>query len=213
MITLALDASTYVGTVAVFDGEVLLAAGEAAMRGKDSERLMPLVIETLRRASIDVSRVGRVACGAGPGSFTSLRIAASIAKGIAAGRGVPLVPVSSLGLVVAANAPDGAHRYLAVLDALRDESYVQVLEVAGSVVRPLDEPRVAPRRSVPDLAGAQGAQLAGPGLANDWLPHARGALRLPIGAAADLAGWEPDYGRKAEAQARWEAEHGRPLTA
>jgi tRNA threonylcarbamoyladenosine biosynthesis protein TsaB len=29
----------------------------------------------------------------------------------------------------------------------------------------------------------------------------------------DLAGWEPDYGRLAEAQVRWEAVHGRPLTA
>jgi tRNA threonylcarbamoyladenosine biosynthesis protein TsaB len=48
-------------------------------------------------------------------------------------------------------------------------------------------------------------------------PHARAAARLSalIDAtpAADLAGWEPAYGRLAEAQVKWEAAHGRPLAA
>jgi tRNA threonylcarbamoyladenosine biosynthesis protein TsaB len=60
-----------------------------------------------------------------------------------------------------------------------------------------------------------GIRLAGPGQEVDTRPHARGVApvldaileRGPV----DLASWEPDYGRLAEAQVRWEATHGRPL--
>ncbi|OYV67912.1 MAG: hypothetical protein B7Z72_09030, partial [Gemmatimonadetes bacterium 21-71-4] len=60
-----------------------------------------------------------------------------------------------------------------------------------------------------DLIAAAGGLLDG---ALPMAPHARGVARLE-GAleAADLAGWEPHYGRLAEAQVKWEAQHGRPL--
>jgi hypothetical protein len=59
-------------------------------------------------------------------------------------------------------------------------------------------------------------RVTGPGQEIDAHPHARGIA--PILASileagpVNLASWEPDYGRLAEAQVRWEAEHGRPLT-
>jgi tRNA threonylcarbamoyladenosine biosynthesis protein TsaB len=212
MITLALDAATYVGTAAVFDGDRLLASGETAMRGKDSERLLPLVLETLEQAGLELARVGRVVCGAGPGSFTSLRIAASIAKGIAAGRAIPLMPVSSLALIIAGNVgPEAEGRYLAALDAMRGESFVQQLDVRGPHVRTVDEPHLAPSESLEALGRSRHASLAGPSLPGSWMPHARGAMRLAPSVAADLGSWEPDYGRKAEAQSRWESAQGRSL--
>src|SRR5207302_8483912 len=103
MITLALDASTYRGTVAVLDDARVLVDATAAMRGKDAELLMPALDRAVRDAGQSLHSVERVVCGAGPGSFTSLRIAASIAKGIAIGRAIPLYAVSSLALIVAAN--------------------------------------------------------------------------------------------------------------
>lgn len=213
MISLALDASTYTGTVAVFDGERLLASGEAAMRGRDAERLMPLVLDVLARAGLGIGAVEQVICGQGPGSFTSLRIAASIAKGIAVGRGIPLLPVSSLALIVAANAPRVPRRYLATLDALRGESYAQSIEVAPDGIRFPGQPVIVRHPQLPALAEAMAADLVGPNVAANWAPHARGALRILPPEAADLASWEPDYGRKAEAQSRWEAELGRELPA
>ena len=90
MITLAFDASTYGGDVAVLSGSTLLAESAAAMKGAEEERLMPAVADTLARAKVDVTAIERVVCGAGPGSFTSLRIAGAIAKGIAKGVGCPL---------------------------------------------------------------------------------------------------------------------------
>jgi hypothetical protein len=59
-------------------------------------------------------------------------------------------------------------------------------------------------------------RIVGPGREIDAHPHARGvASILPSivdSGPVNLASWEPDYGRLAEAQVRWEAAHGRPLT-
>src|SRR5687767_15520601 len=112
------------------------------MRGRDAELLMPAVDQALRDAGTALSAVQRVVCGAGPGSFTSLRIAASIAKGIAVGRSIPLYAISSLALIVAGNVKDGprgARRYMATMDALRGETYVANFEHDEGEVRPVDD--------------------------------------------------------------------------
>src|SRR5207249_4063840 len=89
VITLALDAATYRGTVAVLDDERVIVERSAPMRDRDAEQLMPAVDLALRDAGVDLRSLQRIVCGAGPGSFTSLRIAASLAKGLAVGRDVP----------------------------------------------------------------------------------------------------------------------------
>src|SRR5690242_13985621 len=94
--TLVIDASTYTGSVAVLDGDRVAAERTAAMRGADEERLMPAVAAALDEAGVAPRDLTRVVCGGGPGSFTSLRIAASIAKGIAVAWELPLLTVSSL---------------------------------------------------------------------------------------------------------------------
>jgi tRNA threonylcarbamoyladenosine biosynthesis protein TsaB len=218
MITLALDASTYRGSVAVLDDERLLVEGSAAMKGRDAELLMPAVDRALREAGFGLKDLGRVVCGAGPGSFTSLRIAGSIAKGIAVGRGVPLFAISSLALIVAGNVTDGprgARRYMAVMDALRGESYVAEYKHDAGEVRQADELQLVPSLEVAALAERSGARPVGPEQPDNWFPRARGVALLlrtieAIG-PVNQAAWEPIYGRLAEAQVRWEAAHGRAL--
>jgi len=211
--TLALDASTYTGTATVFRDDVAIAITAAEMRGKDEERLMPAVASALESAGIGVGVLARVVCGGGPGSFTSLRIASSIAKGIAMGRGIPLVAVPSLALAVAADAR-AAGRYLATMDAMRGDRYASLVEV-GTDGRVLAvEPHVVVRADAIDgLARELAATVV---RVEDDPPHARNALRVlgARGAAddpVDLDAWEPTYGRLAEAQVKWEAAHGRPL--
>lgn len=211
MITLALDAATYQGTVAVIGDGGVLAEATAPMRGKYEERLMPAVSESLGRARVRLDMVDRIVCGAGPGSFTSLRIAASLAKGMALGAGKPLFAVSSLALVVAGNVDGNGtpRRYLAVFDALRDECFVAAFEVTDGWVAPLGAERLVPRADVPEVAAAEHATPVGPDQALAWQPHARGTARLAhrvaTGAPVDLASWEPAYGRLAAAQVRREA--------
>jgi len=216
MITLAIDASTYVGTVAAWRGDALAASGEAAMRGAQAERLMPAVAEALAKAGVPGGPADRIICGGGPGSFTSLRIAGSIAKGLATGWGAMLLSVPSLALIVAAGDALPPGRYLAVLDALRGESYVGLyLRGADGSVAELAPARILPAASVDNAAAESHAIAIGPTHGGGAMPHARGALSTlaTLGEAArvDLSAWEPDYGRLAEAQVRWEATHGRPL--
>jgi tRNA threonylcarbamoyladenosine biosynthesis protein TsaB len=213
VITLAIDASTYVGTVAVIrDGDVL-AAGEAAMRGRESEALMPTVASTLSEAGCVVRELGRIVSGAGPGSFTSLRIAASIAKGLALGIGCPLFAVSSLALLL--DERDAPGRYIAVLDALRDDAYVWAYSLDGKgSVDPILSERLVRQSELPPLAVSLNAITVGPRQSVDRAPHARAAAaleRLIQQEMVDPKTWEPRYGRKAEAQTRWEAAHQRSL--
>jgi tRNA threonylcarbamoyladenosine biosynthesis protein TsaB len=214
-LTLAIDASTYVGTVAVLRDGAVVAAREAMMRGEHEERLMPAVLAALAEARAVPRDVARVVCGAGPGSFTSLRIAAGIAKGIAHGAGVPLFAMPSLALVVAgAKPPLEAGAYVATLDAMRGERYAQNVFVDdGGVVRVSSEPVV----ESPEQLALRGLPLVGPLEARALVPHARGVARMLDGILAagpvNLDAWEPSYGRLAEAQVKWEAAHGRPLAA
>jgi tRNA threonylcarbamoyladenosine biosynthesis protein TsaB len=217
-ITLALDASTYVGTVGVLRDQVLVAEGDALMRGEQEERLMPRVASVLAEAGCAVRDVERVMCGAGPGSFTSLRIAGAIAKGIAMGNDVPLYGVSSLALIVAGHVPrltDG--RYLALLDAMRDERYAALYEVTNGAIAEIERVGRVAVADVARLCEQHQARSIGPREMIDAAPHARGVAVMLDGiiaaGAVNLDTWEPDYGRLAEAQVKWEAAHGRALPA
>lgn len=215
MITLAVDASTYAGSVCVASGGTVLAAREAPMRDARSERLMPAIAATLDDASVAIEAVGRIVCGGGPGSFTSLRIAAAISKGLAMASERPLFAVSSLALMVAAATPALAPgEYLAVLDALRGEVYAApcIVDEEGQVV---DVGPVSLRRAG-DIDALEGStRIIGEGRDLRGAPNARGVVHvealLERDGPADLGLWEPDYGRVAEAQRRWEAAHGRAL--
>jgi tRNA threonylcarbamoyladenosine biosynthesis protein TsaB len=221
VITLALDASTYVGTLAVLRDGVLVAEREAMMRGEEEERLMPAVVETLAEAGAAVRDVNRVICGAGPGSFTSLRIAGAIAKGIVMGNGERadgLFAVSSLALIVAGRSENlEPGRWLAFLDAMRGERYAALFEVgAGGSVREIERLPLVRDADVARECERLRARAIGPREMVEAAPHARGAAMMldsiisrgPV----SLDTWEPDYGRLAEAQVKWEAAHGRSLT-
>jgi tRNA threonylcarbamoyladenosine biosynthesis protein TsaB len=216
VITLALEASTYAGSVCVARLGEIVAARDVAMRDARSERLMPSVAATLADAGLGIDAVDRIVCGAGPGSFTSLRIAAAISKGLALAAGCPLFAVSSLALMVGATAPSlAAGEYVAVLDALRGEAYTAlcVVNEAGQVVD-VGPVTLLPAQEVDALARSARV-LVGERRPVPAVPHARGVARvealLERHGPADLAGWQPDYGRVAEAQRRWEATHGRAL--
>jgi tRNA threonylcarbamoyladenosine biosynthesis protein TsaB len=214
MITLAIDAATYAGSVALLDGARLLAERTVTMRGREHEALMPAVADVLAEQGMAPAQLQRIVCGEGPGSFTSLRIAGGIAKGLALSLGVPLVPVSSLALVVASQDALRAGRYLAAIDALRGEHYVEPYEVApDGDVRLLAPTRLVPSASVAKVAADQSARAVGPDQPDGaTAPRARAVARLTAllerTDAADLARWEPRYGRLAEAQVKWEAVHG-----
>jgi tRNA threonylcarbamoyladenosine biosynthesis protein TsaB len=223
-ITLALEGATYQGSVAVIrDAEVvaertLQAEDGGIPRAGRGERLMPAVAECLEEAGVRGSDIARIVCGAGPGSFTSLRVAGSVAKGLAAGYGVELYAVSSLLLIVSgAQPPLPNGEYHSVLDAMRGEFYWARIILQSGVAFQSEAPTLISAAHLEEVRSSERAlRIVGPGQEIDVHPHARGVA--PIIASivesgpVNLASWEPDYGRLAEAQVRWEAAHGRPLT-
>lgn len=219
-ITLVLDAAASVGTVAVLRDGALIAERTVEMRSDGEERYFPAILETLTQAGTSTRALDRVVCGAGPGSFTSLRVAGALAKGLAHGAGRPLLGVPSLALIVAASprtlAPGS--RWLATLDAMRGDRYAALVEVGlqGAItsVEPLG---LLPADALAERASALRAKRVGPDEAVVAMPHASGLVRclglLEAVGESDLASWEPAYGRLAEAQVKWEAAHGRVLDA
>lgn len=219
-VLLSIDASTYAGSAALVRGSTVLAECTVAMRGEREERLMPAIAAMLEGARMGPEAIGAVVCGAGPGSFTSLRIAASIAKGLAVSLDRPLYAVPSLLLVVAGAEPAlPTGRYAVLVDAMRRELYAVTVEVRqGEAPRMKSAVSLVADADAAAYAAAAGATAIGPAVGAGTAPHARGVARLgPPGAEgsplapADVGLWEPDYGRLAEAQVRWEAVHGRPL--
>lgn len=215
MLVLALDASTYAGSVALIRDGNVIGQTTVAMRGEHEERLMPAVAEILSTHGVEVDGLDAIACGGGPGSFTSLRIAASIAKGLSAARQLPLVVAPSTLLVAAAAEPQlPAGKYVVALDAMRGDFFCQDVEVnTDGAIRPGDSRRTT-RVDLESHAAAQGSRIIGPAEPVPTTPHARGFAKLiSLGLAqpVEMTTWEPEYGRKAEAQVRWEVAHGREL--
>jgi tRNA threonylcarbamoyladenosine biosynthesis protein TsaB len=214
-LTLALDGSTYSGSVALIRDREVIAERQlprAIKPGREGreEHFMPMVAECLRDGKAEPKDLTRVVCGEGPGSFTSLRIAASIAKGFAVGLGIPLFPVSSLLLIVAA-ADVREGRWYASLPAMRGELFVALFDKsAGSIEQIAATSVIADQRLVDEVDHGHANVIHA-----DSVPHARGVARVldaVIEAGeANVDSWEPIYGRLAEAQVKWEAAHGRPL--
>jgi tRNA threonylcarbamoyladenosine biosynthesis protein TsaB len=92
----------------------------------------------------------------------------------------------------------------------------RVLLQPGGLATQIEPTSILSSEQLGDAAARDhSVRIIGPGREIDARPHARGvtALLPSILAAGpvNLAAWEPDYGRLAEAQVRWEAAHGRPL--
>src|SRR5437868_14345813 len=120
---LAFDTATERMSIALMHGAQVWARDEVG-GAQASATLIPAVMALLADAGIALSAVDAIAFGRGPGAFTGLRTACSVAQGLAFGADKPVLPVDTL-LVVAEDARDGAapQRIWAVTDARMDEVY------------------------------------------------------------------------------------------
>ena len=92
---------------------------------RHSELALPMLEELLKNAGLGFGDLEAVAFGAGPGSFTGLRIACGLAQGLALARGLPVIGVSSLEAIAQES---GASRVVACIDARMREVYYSALE-------------------------------------------------------------------------------------
>lgn len=120
MTMLALETSTRLGSVAVGGDGRVLAESVLSVRATYSETVLDEASRLLDRAEVRAADLDGVVVGAGPGSFTGVRIAAALAKGLCFANDLPLYAYSSLRGVAASV---GEAPVCAVFDARRDEVY------------------------------------------------------------------------------------------
>jgi tRNA threonylcarbamoyladenosine biosynthesis protein TsaB len=194
--------------------------------------LLPALQALLQRAGTSLGDLEGVMLSDGPGSFTGLRVGASMAKALVHVREIPLWTAPSL-MVRAAGVSQPGLLVLAVSNALRGEVY------AAAYRFHTDRVETELPASVHTITELVGGDLEPDLLVGDappeilaelerWSGHTvitgveaspRAALLFSL---TDRHGgarliemprtWEPHYGRPAEAQARWEMAHGRPLS-
>jgi len=186
---LAFDTSTEAMSIAVqAGGRSQLFATQAVGGAQASSTLIPSIRALLEQAGLALESLDAIVFGQGPGSFTGLRTACSVAQGLAFGARLPVLPVETLMSVAEhARESEGVERVVAVLDARMDQVYWAAYEhEAGAWKRCGAIALGAPEGvEVPDgwaLAGnalaIHGARLPPAARRVAAVPDARSMLRL-----------------------------------
>lgn len=101
---LAIDTATQIISLALHDGDALLAEYALTVGRSHSARLAPMIQQMMAQSDVTAADLTAMAVSVGPGSYTGLRIGVALAKGMAAGGGIPLAPVSTLDTIAAGQA-------------------------------------------------------------------------------------------------------------
>jgi tRNA threonylcarbamoyladenosine biosynthesis protein TsaB len=148
---LAIETATENCSVALLHDGVVIDRSEFAPR-RHAELVLPMAEALLAEAGITRRQLGAIAVGRGPGAFTGVRLAISVAQGLALALDLMVVPVSSLA-ALAMQAPNNGAAILAAIDARREEIYAGAFRFdADGLAQPLDAERVlaASELALPD---------------------------------------------------------------
>jgi tRNA threonylcarbamoyladenosine biosynthesis protein TsaB len=198
---LALDTATEACSVSLCIGDRVISRYVELERGH-AEQLLPMVDSVLAEGGVGLSALDAIAFGRGPGGFTGVRLAASVAQGLAFGAQVGVVPISDLAAVAmrVVQLDPAVRRVLVANDARMKEVYWAWFEVDGTltpgaehvsaaaeVLLPTDisAPWAAAGRGLnawPELADR--CRAAGASLHPDLLPRASEILTLARPAVA-----------------------------
>ncbi len=188
----AIDAATDVCSVAVLCGNDLTELVET-VGNKHSDRALPMIDAALARAKLTLGDIDLLAFGAGPGSFTGLRIACGIAQGLAYGKRKRVVPVGNLRALAARafRILNEGNLLLAAIDARMNEAYCAIYR-RDEAVTEVRSPALERPQLLVQLAAAEGVDIvAGNALdvfAPVWPQNGRWtALPEATATAADIA--------------------------
>lgn len=135
---LAFETSAKSASVALLEDGLLIGEYFQNSGQTHSRTLMQMAEDLLNNCDLTASGVGAVACAAGPGSFTGVRIGLAAAKGFAWGREVPLIGVSTLEAMARAVAVQNGV-YCAAMDARRSQIYAAIFECRDGVLSRLTQ--------------------------------------------------------------------------
>ncbi len=146
---LALETSTEYCSVALSLDGVVSERFERVGQ-KHSELLMAMLDGLLRDAQVKLSELDGIAFGAGPGSFTGVRIACGTTQGLALGADIPVMPVCTLLALAEAT---GQRRVIAALDARMGEIYHAAYERSQGSWVVVCEPSLCKAQDAPPVEG------------------------------------------------------------
>lgn len=212
---LAIETSGVFCSVAASRGGALVFRHEPAGQ-RQAEMILDMVGAVLIDAGLELTRIDGIAFGAGPGSFTGLRIAAGVTQGLALALGVGVVGIGSLFAIAEEASDDGASaQIISCLDAHRGEVYHAAYRRAGARWEEVCAPGLYKPETVPLISGGEwmgcgdGFAAHRDGLAArlgacvseirpETAPTARAVLRLAMprfaaGEAMDAAAAVPVY--------------------
>jgi len=199
MKVLVIETATAACSVALLEGDRVVAARHEVVGRGHAERLVPMIGEVLAEAGTNRADLIQVDCG--PGSFTGIRVGIAAARGLALAWGVPVSGFSALALIAATAREDVG----VALSGGHGELFVQRFGHAPlSPADPLQSLRPeAAALAIPDElvlgSGAEALVAArGTGRAEEAFPNAADARLLPA-ALTDLPP-TPLYGRAPDAK-------------
>jgi tRNA threonylcarbamoyladenosine biosynthesis protein TsaB len=142
---LAIETATESCSAALLIGGETIERSEIAPR-RHAELILPMIESLLAEAGVARRQIDGIAVGRGPGAFTGVRLAISVAQGMALGLDVPVVPVSSLAALAHDTPTTGSDLpILAVIDARMGEVYAGTYRrAANGLVEPIGPESVGP---------------------------------------------------------------------
>ena len=201
-VLLALDTSTRFVSVAVHDGDAVVAAATSDEPMQHGEQLAPLIDRVLGEVDAIRQDVTAVAVGVGPGPFTGLRVGVVTARVLGLALGIPVYGVGSLDVLAARAVDEGVGEpFLATLDARRKELFWASYDGEG---HRLDGPHVDRPTELPaDLLVVGDGPVRYPGsfgrTSGPETPDAATLARVVVEERAELVDPEPIYLRRPDA--------------
>jgi tRNA threonylcarbamoyladenosine biosynthesis protein TsaB len=192
MTILALEFSSGQRSVAVVRrraGDASFIASEVVEAGVGGTRVFGMVEDALREAGLEREQIEVIAIGLGPGSYTGIRVALSVAQGwqlASQDGGIKLLGISSAdGVAAQARAENIFGRVHVVIDAQRNEFYLAAYEISSDGWKEVEPLRIVTRAEVESRAGAKEI-LIGTEVTR-WFPNGR--MVFPSAAILGQLAW------------------------
>ncbi len=227
MILLAIETASPDVSVALHDGDRVIASLSLSIGSRHAEALLPAIEHLLTQCKLLMSDMTHIAVDRGPGLFTGLRVGLATVRALAFSLNVPVVGVSSLATLASAHCREG-ETVVTALDARRKEIYVAAYRRVDGGLTELMAPFVA--SPLDALAALHGADLGSVVVVGDGANSGAGELRSlgvvgstdrpHAGAVASLAvshlisetalfdPFELLYLRAPDAEITWDNRHG-----
>ena len=162
----ALDTTTRAGSVAVAEGDRMIAVVAGDESRTHGERLPGEIARALEQAGITREQIDLLAVATGPGAFTGLRIGLAAMQGLAMTLGKPVIGVSALDALAEQAGDSGADVIVPWMDAQRGDVFATLIDRSSGTT--IETPVSANPRS----------------LVEEWRSHLAGRRAIFIGDAA-----------------------------